>query len=140
MVGGSPGAKTGSMATLPAVRVLVADDHEIVRNAVADLLGQVPDVEVVGVAGNGREAVSMAAARHPRVVVMDVEMPCVGGLEATREILASAPDTKVLMLTAFPDQERAASAMRAGAVAYLLKENDAHDLIDAILAAVFATW
>jgi|SRR5947209_200219 len=122
------------------VRVLVADDHGLVRNALVNLLNDVDDVEVVGVASDGVEAVALAHAKHPQVVVMDLQMPRMDGVEATRAILADEPDTKIVVLTGYSDLQRAEQARLAGAVAYLLKEHDPKSLVQSILASVFATW
>src|SRR5213082_3171544 len=102
-------------AEAPKVPVLVADDHGLVRNALAAFLEGIDDVEVVGLARDGQEAVELARARHPRVVVMDVSMPRMDGVEATRHILETDPNTRVVILTGLADRERAQEAMRAGA-------------------------
>jgi DNA-binding NarL/FixJ family response regulator len=122
------------------VPVLVADDQAIVRDALLAFLEGVDDVEVVGLASNGEEAVEMAHARHPRVVVMDVSMPLMDGVEATRQILLEAPDTRVVILTGYGDREKADAAMRAGAVAYVSKDREASEIFDAILTAASTTW
>ena len=121
------------------IPVLVADDHGLVRDALCAFLGGVDGIEVVGKARDGKEAVELAAQLHPRVVVMDVSMPRMDGVEATHEIMCAAPDTRVVILTGHADRERAEAAMRAGAVAYVLKDRDASEIFDAILAAT-ATW
>jgi DNA-binding NarL/FixJ family response regulator len=121
------------------IPVLVADDHSLVRNALAAFLEGIDGIEVVGLARDGEEAVELAAARHPRVVVMDIAMPRMDGVEATHHILETAPDTRVVMLTGLHDRERADAAMRAGAVAYVLKDRDPREIFEAILNAT-ATW
>jgi DNA-binding NarL/FixJ family response regulator len=123
----------------PRVAVLVADDHGLIRNALAAFLDGIDDIEIVGLARDGAEAVELARERHPRVVVMDVSMPRMDGVQATREILYNDPDTRVVMLTGHADRERAEAAMRAGAVAYVLKDRDPKEIFEAILAAT-ATW
>jgi DNA-binding NarL/FixJ family response regulator len=123
----------------PRVAVLVADDHGLIRDALASFLDGIDDIEVVGLARDGAEAVELARERHPRVVVMDVSMPRMDGVEATREILFNDPNTRVVMLTGHADRERAEAAMRAGAVAYVLKDRDPNEIFEAILAAT-ATW
>jgi DNA-binding NarL/FixJ family response regulator len=128
-----------STTEAPKVAVLVADDHGLIRNALAAFLGGIEDIEIVGLARDGAEAVELARARHPRVVVMDVSMPRMDGVEATRQILDTEPNTRVVMLTGHADRERAEAAMRAGAVAYVLKDRDPGEIFDAILAAT-ATW
>jgi DNA-binding NarL/FixJ family response regulator len=122
------------------IPVLVADDDGLVRDALVAFLDGVDDVEVVGQARNGEEAVELALERRPQVVVMDVTMPKMDGVEATRRILHRAPDTRVVILTGLADRERAEDAMRAGAVAYVLKDRDASDIFDAILRAAATTW
>src|SRR3954470_16407618 len=129
-----------SSAEAPKIPVLVADDHGLVRDALVAFLSAVADVDVVGQARNGEEAVALALEHRPRVVVMDVSMPKMDGVEATRRILHSLPDTRVVVLTGLADQERAESAMRAGAVAYVLKDRDAQDIFEAILTAAETTW
>jgi two-component system, NarL family, response regulator LiaR len=120
--------------------VLVADDHGLVRDALVAFLSAVGDVDVVGQARDGEEAVALALKHRPRVVVMDVSMPKMDGVEATRQILHALPDTRVVILTGHADTERAEAAMRAGAVAYVLKERDANEIFDAILTAAETTW
>ena len=122
------------------VPVLVADDHGLVRQALAAFLEGVDFVELVGMARNGEEAVAMARELRPQVVVMDVTMPRMDGVEATRHILETAPDTRIVILTGHADRERAESAMRAGAVAYVLKNRDPQEIFDAILTAASTTW
>jgi two-component system, NarL family, response regulator LiaR len=121
------------------IPVLVADDHGLVRDALCAFLSGVKDVEVVGTARDGEEAVAKTLELRPHVVVMDVTMPRLDGVEATRQIMHSAPDTRVVILTGLSDQERAEEAMRAGAVAYVLKDRDAQEIFDAILAAA-GSW
>jgi NarL family two-component system response regulator LiaR len=122
------------------VGVLVADDHGLVRDALCAFLGGVEDVEVVGQARDGEEAVALALEHRPQVVVMDVSMPKMDGVEATRQIMHTAPDTRVVILTGLADRERAQDAMRAGAVAYVLKDRDASEIFEAILRAAETTW
>jgi DNA-binding NarL/FixJ family response regulator len=128
-----------SAAGAPRVPVLVADDHGLVRDALVAFLDGIENIEVVGTARDGEEAVALALEHRPHVVVMDVSMPRMDGVEATRQIMHSAPDTRVVILTGLADQERAEAAMRAGAVAYVLKDRDASEIFDAILAAT-ASW
>jgi NarL family two-component system response regulator LiaR len=125
---------------LPVIRVLVADDDGLVRDALVAFLDGVDDVEVVGQARDGAEAVELALERHPHVIVMDVSMPRMDGVEATRRIMRSAPETRVVILTGLADRERAQEAMRAGAVAYVLKDRDASEIFEAILRATETTW
>ena len=121
------------------VPVLVVDDHPLFRGALIAFLGARDDVEVVGEACSGEEAVRMAQERHPRVVVMDVHMPGIDGVEATRQILADAPETRIVILTGGTDHAQAEAAVRAGAVAYVLKGREPTEIFDAILNAT-ATW
>jgi len=121
------------------IPVLVADDHGLVRDALAAFLNGVRDLEVVGLARDGQEAIELALEHHPRVVVMDISMPKMDGVEATRQIMHLLPETRIVVLTGHADRERAEAAMRAGAVAYVLKDRDADEIFDAILNAA-ATW
>ena len=128
-----------TMGEAPKVSILVADDHGLVRDALAAFLNGIDDVEVVGMARNGEEAVQLAVEHRPRVIVMDVSMPKMDGVEATRQIMHRLPDTRIVVLTGLADQERAEDAMRAGAVAYVLKDRDAKEIFEAILNAA-GTW
>jgi len=128
-----------TMGEAPKVSILIADDHGLVRDALAAFLSGIDDVELVGMARNGEEAVQLAVEHCPRVVVMDVSMPKMDGVEATRQIMHRLPDTRIVVLTGLADQERAEDAMRAGAVAYVLKDRDAKEIFEAILNAA-ATW
>lgn len=103
-----------SMETLP-IRVLLADDHTIVRSGVRALLSTEPDIEVVGEVGNGAEAVAQAETLRPDVILMDLVMPGLSGIEATRQITASLPGTRVLVLTSFAADENVFPAIKAGA-------------------------
>jgi DNA-binding NarL/FixJ family response regulator len=122
------------------VPVLVADDHGLVRDALCAFLGGVEEVEVVAQARDGEEAVALAEQHRPQVVVMDVSMPKMDGVEATRRIMHAAPDTRVVILTGLADRERAEGAMRAGAGAYVRKDRDAKEIFEAILRAAETTW
>jgi two-component system response regulator DevR len=116
-------------------RVLLVDDHELVRLGLMTLLNDRPDMEVVGEAGTAGEAVQAAERLQPDVVLMDIRMPGEGGIEATRQIVAALPDTKVVILTSFADDELVVRAIRAGAVGYVLKQIGNEELIRAITAA-----
>ena len=115
--------------------VLLVDDHRMVRTGLAALLQTAEGIEVVGQAGNGEEAVQLAAQVRPDVVLMDLSMPVVDGVEATRRVLAELPETKIVVLTSFSDRERVADALQAGAVGYLLKDCEPDELRSAIRAA-----
>lgn len=114
------------------IRVLIADDHEVVRQGLRTFLEVQGDVEVVGEAGDGEEAVSLVEALAPDVVVIDLVMPRVGGIEAIRRIHELLPSTKVIVLTSFADDEKVFAAVRAGAAGYLLKDVRPQELGEAI--------
>src|SRR2546423_13915202 len=111
------------------ISVLLVDDHTVVRQGLRALLAAEEDMEVVGEAENGRQAVMLARKTPPDVVVMDVAMPLLNGLEATRQILKLVPTAKVLVLTSYGDDECVHKLMQAGAVGYLLKQTAANDLL-----------
>jgi DNA-binding NarL/FixJ family response regulator len=117
------------------IRVMIADDHAVVRVGLAQLLATFTDVELVGVAANGEEAVSLCAERKPDVVLMDLEMPILDGIEATRRIRAAQPEIAIVVLTSFSDRERILSALDAGAAGYLLKDAEPDALARAVEAA-----
>src|SRR5436190_20782331 len=114
------------------ISVLLVDDHTVVRQGLRALLKAEEDIEVVGEAENGRQAVMLAKKYPPEVVVMDVAMPQLNGLEATRQILKALPNTKVLVLTSYGDDECVEQLMQAGAAGYLIKQTAANDLLKAI--------
>ena len=118
--------------TVRNIRVLIADDHKMVRVGLAALLGQTKHLEVVGSADNGAEAVKMALTLRPDVVIMDLMMPVMDGLEATRRIHAEAPEVKVLVLTTFGTSDGIAHALDAGAIGAIMKNADYEELADAI--------
>jgi len=117
------------------IGVLLAEDHAIVRRGLEQLLATADDVTVVGSAADGEEAVALAMRRNPDVVVMDIEMPRVDGIEATRRIVASGSEARVVVLTSFSDRERILDALDAGAVGYLLKDAEPSVLVEGIRAA-----
>ena len=114
------------------ITVLLADDHMIVREGLRKLLEAQNDIEVVGEAATGREAVAMTLKLRPAVVVMDIAMPLLNGLEATRQIRQTAPEVKVLMLTAHSDDTYVEKMTALGAAGYLIKQTSAHLLSEAI--------
>jgi DNA-binding NarL/FixJ family response regulator len=114
------------------IRILLVDDHNLVRAGLAGLLASTEDMQVVGEAENGTRAVELAAGLEPDVILMDLSMPVMDGVEATREIIHQRPDSTVVVLTSFSDQARVHDALRAGAVGYLLKDSDPRDLLAAI--------
>src|SRR5688500_13376708 len=118
------------------MKVLIADDHRIVREGLRSLLEDQPDLEVVAEADNGRQALEMAAEHEPDVVVMDVAMPQLNGIEATRRLMNDQPDTKVVALSMHSDRRYVAEALKAGAAAYLLKDGAFDELVAAIRAVI----
>lgn len=122
------------MRAVEPVRVLVVDDHAVVRRGLADLLSGDEHIVVVGEAADGAAAVELTVSLRPDVAVMDLQMPGVDGVEATRRIVELAPGTQVLVLTSFSDSERIVSALDAGAMGYLLKDADPDDVIAGIHA------
>jgi DNA-binding NarL/FixJ family response regulator len=118
-----------------AVRVLVVDDQALFREALVTLLGTRPEVEVAGEAGDGHQALERAAELRPHVVLMDLHMPVLDGIGATRRLRVEQPDVRVLALTTFDDDEDVFAALRAGAVGYLLKDVSADRLVEAVTAA-----
>ena len=114
------------------IRVLIVDDHEIVRKGIRALLATKKDIQVVGEAGDGAEAVTQAQALHPDVILMDLMMPKMDGIQATREITASLPETRVLVLTSFAADAQVFPAIKAGALGYLLKDSSPQELVQAI--------
>jgi NarL family two-component system response regulator LiaR len=117
---------------LSVIRVLIVDDHEIVRKGIRALLGTKRDIQVVGEATDGVEAVVQAKILHPDVVLMDLMMPKVDGIQATREITAGLPGTRVLVLTSFAADDQVFPAIKAGALGYLLKDSGPQELVQAI--------
>jgi DNA-binding NarL/FixJ family response regulator len=117
------------------IGVLLVDDHQMVRTGIATLLAATDEIVVVGQAGDGAAAVTAAAETLPDVVLMDLSMPVLDGVEATRRILESQPDVRVVVLTSFSDRDRVSDALAAGAVGYLLKDCDPADLLAAVRSA-----
>ena len=117
-----------------AIRVVIAEDQALVRRGTALLLSMAPDMECVGQASNGDEAVKLALVLRPDIVLMDLHMPIKGGVAATREITLAQPSTQVLVLTTLDDDETVFEAVRAGAQAYLLKDASEEELLETIRA------
>jgi len=114
------------------IKVLLADDHTVVREGLRALLEATPDIAVVGEADTGRRAVQLAQTLQPDVVVMDVVMPQLNGVEATRQILRECPDCKVLVLSSYSDDEKVAQLIEHGATGFLVKQAASNDLVKAI--------
>ncbi|MDQ1698022.1 MAG: hypothetical protein QOJ03_3375 [Frankiaceae bacterium] len=117
------------------IRVAIADDHAVVRRGLEQLLDAEDDIEVVGTARDGEEAVALLSSVAPDVFLMDLSMPGVDGIEATRRIVAAAPSVHVVVLTSFVDQKRILEALDAGAAGYILKDADAREVSAAVRAA-----
>jgi DNA-binding NarL/FixJ family response regulator len=117
-----------------SVRVLIADDHPLFREGMRGRLDRVGDIKVVGEAASGEEAVRMAGELEPEVILMDIKMPGLNGIEATREIRKAGPEVGVLVLTMFEDDDSVFAAMRAGAKGYLLKDSGGEEVVYAIRA------
>jgi DNA-binding NarL/FixJ family response regulator len=113
-------------------RILLVDDHEVVRLGLKALLDRHPNFEVIGEAGSAREALEQVANLQPNVVVMDIRLPGTSGIEACEEIVQRFPDTKVIMLTSYAEDEMLFSAIRAGASGYILKQIGGEDLVRAL--------
>jgi len=123
------------VAAGPSIRVVLCDDHAVVREGLARLLERTDGIEVVGSAADGAEGVAATLALRPDVVLMDLAMPNVDGIAATRRIAAEVPDSNVVVLTSFSDKERIHDALDAGARGYLLKDADGAEVVRAIRAA-----
>jgi len=118
-----------------SIRLLLADDQTLFREGLGTLLAAQPDIDVVGEAANGEEALQLAASLRPNVVLMDLRMPILDGVEATRRLHAIQPDCHVIVLTTFDEDESVFEGLRAGAVSYLLKDASTDHLLEAIHAA-----
>jgi DNA-binding NarL/FixJ family response regulator len=114
------------------IRVLVADDQTLVREGLVTLLGLIPGIEVAGVARDGEEAIELAARIRPDVVLMDLRMPRLDGVEATRRLVAARPTPRVVVLTTYADDESIFAALQAGALGYLTKDSGADDIARAV--------
>jgi NarL family two-component system response regulator LiaR len=118
------------------IRVIIADDHLVVRQGLRGFLDTYPDIQVVAGAENGVQAVALAREHVPDVILMDLLMPKMGGVEAIEQIMVFSPTTHIIVLTSYTEDEYLFSAMRAGALGYLLKDVEPEDLVNAIRAAV----
>jgi DNA-binding NarL/FixJ family response regulator len=119
---------------MASIRILIADDHGVVAEGLRHLVGATPDMEVIGLAENGREAARMAFEAAPDVVLMDHAMPVLNGTEATRLIRERLPHTRVIMLSMYSDAVHVYRALQAGATGYIVKKSVAKEVVDAILA------
>lgn len=117
-----------------AIRILLADDHTLFRDGLRALFGSLPDMEVVGEAATGTEAIALAEELQPDVVLMDIQMPELNGVEATRQIVQTSPHIGVIVITMFEDDDSVFAAMRAGARGYVLKGADQEEMLRAIRA------
>ncbi len=120
------------MTTSEMIRVLIADDHAIVRDGLQALIGTEEGMQVVGTAANGQEAVEKALALQPDVILLDLQMPRMSGLEALPEIRVGFPQARILVLTSFSEDDMVFAAIKAGALGYLLKDASTPDLLQAI--------
>jgi NarL family two-component system response regulator LiaR len=114
------------------IRVFLADDHTVLREATAELVNNQPDMQVVGQAGTGEQTITLVETLQPDVVVMDIAMPYMNGLEATRRVVAECPETRILVLSAHQDEEHVMALLEAGAISYLPKTASLNELLDAI--------
>jgi two-component system response regulator NreC len=119
---------------MTALRILLADDHTVVRQGLRKVLEERPEWQVVAEAGDGRDAVRLAEQHRPDVAVVDVAMPLLNGIEATRQITKRAPQTKVLVLSMYSDEAYVTQMLKAGATGYLLKDSADVDLLEAVQA------
>jgi DNA-binding NarL/FixJ family response regulator len=117
------------------IRLMIVDDHPMVRRSLAELFDAEPDIEVVGALGDGDAAVEVASTAKPDVVLMDISMPGMGGIEATRKIMAAHPEARVVMLTSHSDREHVIDSLDNGAVGYLLKDAETDELLRSVRAA-----
>lgn len=123
------------MADEPRTRVLLVDDHAVVRRGLRGFLGLLDDLEIVGEAADGSEAIRLADETRPDVILMDLAMPCCDGVTATAEIKKRQPDVEIVALTSFIEEQMVVAALEAGATGYLLKDASADEVADAIRAA-----
>jgi len=120
------------MTTEKPLSILICDDQEVVREGLAAILGTVPHFTVVAQAGNGKEAIEMVGIHHPNVVLMDLNMPVMNGVQATRQIREKFPEVRVLVLSTYANDEWVFDAIKAGASGYLMKDTRRAELVKAI--------
>lgn len=118
------------------IKILITDDHPLIRQGLRVVIEAQPDLQLVGEASNGEQAVRQVMALHPDIVIMDLQMPVKDGLAATREIAQADPHAQVLVLTSYPDDDNVYAAIKAGAMGFLLKDSSAEYLLDAIRTVV----
>jgi len=118
----------------PKTRILIADDHPLLREALCQVFSNQKDMEIVGQAGNGEEAIDLASQLKPDILVMDIMMPKFDGLEASRQIKKITPNTAILILTAYDDDNYVLGLLEAGATGYLMKSAKGQDLVEAVRA------
>jgi DNA-binding NarL/FixJ family response regulator len=126
---------TGPAGPPPPLRIVVADDQASVREGLVVLLGLLPDIEVVGAAANGEEALELVAAQHPEVILLDLHMPVLDGIETTRRLTEEHPEVAVVILTTYADDTSILAALQAGARSYLTKDADRADIAQALRGA-----
>ena len=114
------------------IRIILVDDHTLVRSGLKTTLEKDPDVQVVGEAANGAEGVELARRLRPDIVLMDIQMPILNGIEATRQIVHEMPEIKVIMLTMYKEENQELSALRVGALGYVNKDSNPADLLNAV--------
>jgi len=119
---------------MPKIRIVIADDHRVVRQGTRGLLEREDDLEVVGEAGDGEEAVAVIERTRPDVAIVDIAMPKLNGVEVTRRVKASRPSTAILILTAYDDDQYVFALLEAGAAGYLLKDADSREVVGAVRA------
>jgi DNA-binding NarL/FixJ family response regulator len=127
-------SREGRRKAMPPLRILIADDHPLVRSGLRALLMATEDLEVVGEAATGEEAVTLASSLSPDVIVMDLRMPGINGIEATRHIVQANPRIRILVVTLFEDDDSVFAALRAGARGYILKDANEIEVVRAIRA------
>ena len=117
------------------IKVILADDQTMIRQGFGYVIGLQEDMRLIGEASDGKEALDLALELHPDVILMDIQMPRMSGIEATKEIMKRLPKTKIVILTTFDDQEYIYQGIRSGAVGYLLKDSDVEDMLGAVRSA-----